>query len=218
MLYKDLQIDENNALIFIERWSSTELSVGEFTRMLEESLSWHNVPLDILKQVVSFECGYPIAQYPSATVDGNRNPYRVMFSAKSNSSYKGPFQMHPGRGFWAQTVMDRGRKGYKKVTLPASYSNASLGQLLYAMIANQYVRATDRIMNEGNLVLDAPSFYFVHMWSAYTAGPAMTQALKTGSSGFPRKLFSNQSQKAQAFFASAKLQRPGAEVQSSGYF
>lgn len=208
MLYKDLQIDERNAQTFLARWSSTELSLSEFTRMLEESLTWHNVPLDILKQVVSFECGYPIERYPEATVDGNRNPYRVMFAAKSNSTYKGPFQMHPGRGFWAQTVMDRGHKGYKTITLPASYSNASLGQLLYAMVASQYVRATDRIMNRGDLVLDAPSFYFVHMWSAYTAGPAMTQALKAGSNSFPRKLFSNQSRKAQAFFASARLQNP----------
>lgn len=208
MLYKDLQIDERNARTFIERWSSTELSLSEFTQMLDESLTWHNVPLDILKQVVSFECGYPIEQYPEATVDGNRNPYRVMFAAKSNSTYKGPFQMHPGRGFWAQTVLDRGRKGYKTITLPASYSNASLGQLLYAMIASQYVRATDDIMNRGDLVLDAPSFYFVHMWSAFTAGPAMTQAIKTGSNSFPRRLFSNQSSKAQAFFASARLQNP----------
>lgn len=208
MLYKDLQIDERKARTFIARWSSTELSMPEFTQMLEESLTWHNVPLDILKQVVSFECGYPIERYPEATIDGNRNPYRVMFAAKSNSTYRGPFQMHPGQGFWAQTVSDRGRKGYKTITLPASYNNASLGQLLYAMIASQYVRCTDRVMNEGNLVLDAPSFYFVHMWSAFTAGPAMTKALKAGSSSFPRKLFSNQSRKAQAFFASARLQDP----------
>lgn len=208
MLYKDLEIDERNARTFITRWSSTELSLSEFTRMLEESLTWHNVPLDILKQVVSFECGYPIEQYPAATVDGSRNPYRVMFAAKSNSTYKGPFQMHPGRGFWTQTVLDRGSKGYKTITLPASYSNASLGQLLYAMIANQYVRAKDPVMNHGNLVLDAPSFYFVHMWSAFTAGPEMTRALKAGSTSFPQKLFRNQSHKAQAFFAKARLQNP----------
>lgn len=217
MLYKELQIDERNARTFLERWSSTELSVSEFTRMLEESLTWHNVPLDILKQVVSFECGYPIAQYPSATVDGNRNPYRVMFSAKSNPSYKGPFQMHPGRGFWAQTVLDRGQKGYKTITLPTSYNDATIGQLLYAMIASQYVRSTAKVMNRGELVLDAPSFYFVHMWSAYTAGPAMTRALQSGSTAFPRRLFSNQSQKAQAFFANAKLQNPRHQG-SSAYF
>lgn len=218
MLYKDLTIDEPNARKFIARWSSTELSLSEFTKMLEESTAWHNVPVDILKQVVKFECGYPIERYPEATVDGNRNPYRVNFSAKNNSTYKGPFQMHPGVGFWQQTVLDRGKRGYKTITLPASYYNATLGQLLYAMITNQYVRSKDKIMNNGNIVLDAPSFYFVHMWSAFTAGPSLTKAIKTGSRKYPARLFRNQSPAARAFFASARMQHPSDVQQSSAYF
>lgn len=218
MLYKDLTIDEPVARKFIARWSSTELPLAEFTQMLEESTAWHNVSLDVLKQVVKFECGYPNASYPGATVDGNRNPYRVVFSAKDNSIYKGPFQMHPGAGFWSQTILDRGQRGYKTITLPASYSNASLGQLLYAMIANQYVRAKDKIMNNGNIVLDAPSFYFVHMWSAFTAGPSLTRAIKTGSRSYPARLFKNQSAAARAFFASAKMQHPSDVQGSSSYF
>lgn len=218
MLYKDLTIDEPKARKFISRWSSTELSLEEFTQMLEESTAWHNVPIDILKQVVKFECGYPIARYPAATEDGNRNPYRVKFSAKSNSIYKGPFQMHPGVGFWNQTVLDRGKRGYKTITLPTSYFDASIGQLLYAMIANQYVRSQDRVMNDGNIVLDAPSFYFVHMWSAFTAGPVLAKAIKSGNRKYPARLFKNQSADARAFFASARMQHPSDVQGSSGYF
>lgn len=206
MLFSDIKIDEVAGRAFLRKWDKQEYSLEDFTSMLHDSTTWHNIPFEILAMVVRMECGYPSPSYGQPTVDGNQNPYRVKFSAKSNSTYKGPFQMHPGRGFWDQILKDSRTdafdraEGYKLNPITVPYMSASLGQLLYAMVVNQKVNTLGKHYAHGRIPLTAQTFYLNHMWSPFSVGAWIRNAMNGGSTRLSSKVVSGQSRNAKAFF------------------
>lgn len=134
MLFRDLMIDVAQARIFINRWSSLELTLEEFTRMLEESCDWHNIPIDTLKTVAYFESGYPERYAVLRRGAAKQNPYRSDFS-RPGSVFVGPFQ--EGNVYLAGVKQNKSHPLYRSITLPTSIKQASLGLQLYLMIAEK---------------------------------------------------------------------------------
>lgn len=134
MYLRDLKINFEAAKLFVARWSSFELTLSQFTQMLEESASWHNINIDVLKTVAHFESGYPQV---TATLSRGRkpeNPYRSNFR-RPGSVFVGPFQ--EGDVYLAGVKEHKRTKFYNWLTIGSKTEQLSLGVQLYLMIAEK---------------------------------------------------------------------------------
>lgn len=194
MKFRDFVIDFDNAKSFIDRWSSFELTLEQFTQMLEESTVWHNVPIDILKTVAHFESGYP-SRY--AAMRGKVNPYRSNFR-RPGSVFMGPFQ--EGDQYLAGIREQRRTKYYSWLTIPASTAQTSLGKQLYFMLAEKHRESHRR--DGGYTMLDAPlnagTLYALHVRPA----PARRFLSNPGNwdKPIPQNVWSGQSSTVTAYY------------------
>lgn len=130
----DLRIDFEAAKVFVRRWSSFELSLTKFTEMLEESTTWHNIPIDVLKTIAYFESGYPQEKVTIRRGEKPENPYRSDFR-RPGSVFVGPFQ--EGDVYLAGVKEFKSTPYYKWLTLANRTEDLSLGVQLYLMIAEK---------------------------------------------------------------------------------
>lgn len=134
MKLNDLTIDFEAAKAFLRRWSSFELSLDQFTEMLEESTKWHNIPIDVLKTVAFFESGYPQKSVVVSRGRKPENPYRSNFR-RPGSVFVGPFQ--EGDVYLAGVKEFKKTEYYSWLTLANKTEDLSLGTQLYLMIAEK---------------------------------------------------------------------------------
>lgn len=134
MNLRDLKINFAAAKTFVARWSSFELTLSQFTQMLEESVSWHNIDIDVLKTVAHFESGYPQAMVTLARGRKPENPYRSNFR-RPGSVFVGPFQ--EGDVYLAGVKQNKSSEYYSWLTLASKTENLSLGVQLYLMVAEK---------------------------------------------------------------------------------
>lgn len=192
MKFSDVRIDVAKAKDFINRWSSFELSVDEFTQMLEESASWHNIPLAVIKQVVKFECGYPKPTWGRNKV----NPYRSDFS--SSPSFVGPFQM--SNTYLAGVRQNQGNELYRGLEIPSDIRKCSLGQQFYFSIADKIRLARQKIGGKTfeHAPLNVATIYGLHL------RPELLAKILRSTSNFqirmPARVYSGQSAEVDQYF------------------
>lgn len=134
MYLRDLKINFQAAKAFVARWSSFELNLAQFTQMLEESVAWHNIDIDVLKTVAHFESGYPQKSVTLVRRGEPENPYRSNFR-RPGSVFVGPFQ--EGDVYLAGVKEHKSSKFYNWLTLGNKTESLSLGVQLYLMIAEK---------------------------------------------------------------------------------
>lgn len=159
----DLFIDVGAARSFIGRWSSLELSLGEFTKMLEESVEWHNIPISVLKTVAHFESGWPASTAVLRRGGPRENPYRSNFK-RPGSVFVGPFQ--EGDVYLAGVKENKAHALYRTIALPSTIDRASLGLQLYLMIAEKVRLAGMQWRGVGSIAhapANAGTIYSLHV-------------------------------------------------------
>lgn len=213
----DLSIDFEAAKVFLRRWSSFELSLDMFTEMLEESTSWHNIPIDVLKTVAYFESGYP--QKSVVLVKGGKaeNPYRSNFRRKG-SVFVGPFQ--EGDVYLAGVKEFKNSEYYKWLSLSSKTENLSLGTQLYIMIAEKVRLAHFTWRGVGSIShvpMNAGVIYSLHV------RPLAAFKFYAGTSNFsqklPAKIYAGQSAAVDSYFRAQPISALGVvnKATMSGY-
>lgn len=213
----DLNINFNAAKIFLRRWSSFELSLEMFTEMLEESTSWHNIPIDVLKTVAYFESGYPQKSVVLYKGGKPENPYRSNFRRKG-SVFVGPFQ--EGDVYLAGVKEFKDSEYYKWLTLSSKTENLSLGTQLYIMIAEKVRLAHFSWRGVGSIShvpMNAGVIYSLHV------RPLAAFKFYAGTSNFnqklPAKIYAGQSAAVDSYFRAQPVSSLGVigKATTSGY-
>lgn len=199
----DLQINFKAAKEFIRRWSTFELNLADFTKMLEESTTWHNIDIDVLKTVAYFESGYPQATVTLARGRKPENPYRSNFR-RPGSVFVGPFQ--EGDVYLAGVRENKSSKFYNWLTLAAKTESLSLGVQLYLMVAEK-VRLSEMqwrgVGSIGHTPLNAGVIYSLHVrplavFKFYATRDNFNVLL-------PRSVYSGQSDAVTTYFARTNI-------------
>lgn len=218
MKLSDLKIDFPAAKNFLRRWASFELSLDDFTKMLEESTLWHNIPIEVLKTIAHFESGYPA---PTAVVRRGgkpENPYRSNFR-RPGSVFVGPFQ--EGDVYLAGVKEFKGSEYYSWLTLASSTEKLSLGTQLYIMIAEK-VRLSHMnwkgVGSIGHAPMNAGVIYSLHVrplaaFKFYASTNNFNQKL-------PNKIYAGQSNLVDSYFRTTTVNSLGIvpKAQYTGYF
>lgn len=218
MKLNDLRIDFNAAKSFLHRWSSYELSLDDFTKMLEESVDWHNIPIDVLKTVAYFESGYPQSSVVVARGRKPENPYKSDFR-RPGSVFVGPFQ--EGDVYLAGVKEYKDTPYYQWLTLASKVEKLSLGTQLYIMIAEKVRLAHFSwrgVGDIGHVPLNAGVIYSLHV------RPLAAFKFYASRDNFdvrlPQKIYSGQSDAVTAYFSRANVSSLSSiqDAQYQGYF
>lgn len=210
----DLKIDFEQAKEFVRRWASFELSLEQFTAMLEESTRWHNIPLDVLKSIAHFESGYPQRAVTVSRSRGSENPYRSNFR-RPGSVFVGPFQ--EGDVYLAGVKEHKNSPYYSWLSLADKTEKLSLGVQLYIMIAEK-VRLSQFSWRGVGIIKHAPMnagvIYSLHV------RPLAAFRWYAGIVNFnvrlPSKIFSGQSQAVDSYFKRSNVSALGVVPQAVG--
>ena len=218
MKLSDLKIDFQAAKAFLRRWSSFELSLDDFTKMLEESTSWHNIPIDVLKTVAHFESGYPAPTVVLRRGGKPENPYRSNFR-RPGSVFVGPFQ--EGDVYLAGVKEFKGSEYYSWLTLASSTEKLSLGTQLYIMIAEK-VRLSHMnwsgVGSIGHAPMNAGVIYALHV------RPLAAFKFFAGTNNFnqklPNRIYAGQSKLVDSYFRTTVVNSLDVvpHAQQTGYF
>lgn len=203
----DLSIDFEAAKVFLRRWSSFELSLGKFTEMLEESTTWHNIPIDVLKTVAHFESGYPQEKVTLRRGGKPENPYRSDFR-RSGSVFVGPFQ--EGDVYLAGVKEHKSTPYYKWLKLADRTEDLSLGTQLYIMVAEK-VRLSHfswkGVGTVSHVPMNAGVIYAMHV------RPLAAFKFYAGISNFnqklPKKIYAGQSAAVDTYFRTQTISNLG---------
>lgn len=218
MKLSDLKIDFPAAKAFLRRWSSFELSLDDFTKMLEESTSWHNIPIDVLKTVAFFESGYPAPTVVVRRGGKPENPYRSNFR-RPGSVFVGPFQ--EGDVYLAGVKEFKGSDYYSWLTLASSTEQLSLGTQLYLMIAEK-VRLSHMtwkgVGSIGHAPMNAGVIYSLHVRPL--AAFKFFASTKNFNQKLPNRIYAGQSAMVDSYFKSTTVNSLNVvpRAQYKGYF
>lgn len=214
----DLRIDFDAAKVFLRRWSTFELSLTKFTEMLEESTTWHNIPIDVLKTVAHFESGYPQEKVTVRRGGKPENPYRSNFR-RTGSVFVGPFQ--EGDVYLAGVKEFKSTPYYKWLTLASRTEDLSLGTQLYLMIAEKVRLSHFNWKGVGTIdhvPMNAGVIYSLHVrplaaFKFYASTSDFNQKL-------PKKIYAGQSNAVDQYFKAQNVSSLDTvpRALSSGYF
>lgn len=213
----DLSIDFEAAKSFLRRWSSFELSLDKFTEMLEESTTWHNIPIEVLKTVAHFESGYPQEKVTLRRGGKPENPYRSNFR-RPGSVFVGPFQ--EGDVYLAGVKEHKSTPYYKWLALATRTEDLSLGTQLYIMIAEKVRLSHFSWRGVGTIEhvpMNAGVIYAMHV------RPLAAFKFYANTSNFnqklPKNIYAGQSDAVDKYFRAQNVSNLGtvSRAQYSGY-
>lgn len=218
MKLSDLKIDFQAAKDFLRSWSSFELSLNDFTKMLEESTSWHNIPITVLKTIAHFESGYPAATATLHKGGKPENPYRSNFR-RPGSVFVGPFQ--EGDVYLAGVKEFKRSEYYSWLTLASSTEKLSLGTQLYIMIAEK-VRLSHMnwkgVGNIGHVPMNAGVIYALHVRPL--AAFKFFARTNNFNQKVPNRIYAGQSELVDSYFRTTTINSLDVvpRAQHTGYF
>lgn len=207
MILSDLRIDFNAAASFIKKWNQTKLDVNDFSEMLEESASWHNIPVSVLKTVAFFECGYPSTKVYDSSL------------RRRGSVFVGPFQ--EGSVYLAGVNENKDTVYYRWLTLAPKTEQLSLGAQLYLMVAEKVRLAHMRwaeVGSIGHAPLNAGVIYSLHVRPLKAFRYYASR--KNFDSRLPSEIYAGQSSAVTSYFSRVNVSAMDIvqKAQYSGYF
>lgn len=199
LTFEDIVIDPKAVKIFLDRWSSFDLSLEDFTKMLVDSTNWHNIPLAIIQTVVKFECGYPNRFYSDRK--GKRNPYSSRFNA--SPTFVGPFQ--ESNLYLAGVKQNAKNDLYVDIKLPDDIKQCTLGLQLYIMIADKVRLSRMKVKGKtfGHAPCNAATLYGLHLRPEMLA--AILRKTVDFSITMPSRVYAGQSDLVNSYFNVTKI-------------